>query len=164
MFSLDITSLYALVLGIILLSRIRRKMPPTAAPSRPRPWGTTPWKATRLSENSEFVHGRCCQVLPMSPVYTSHLPLGMLKPRFNVAKSSPPPFVPDSHFTRLTTGSERRVRKEPEGSVHSEENGWPLSHRRKPLGGLAIGTPSFYQNHWVLFAKALGGFPKTIGC
>ena len=35
---------------------------------------------------------------------------------------------------------------------------------RKPLGGFAIGTPSFYQNHWVLFAKASGGFTKTIGC
>ena len=34
---------------------------------------------------------------------------------------------------------------------------------RKPLGGFAIRTPSFYQNHWVPFAKALGGFPKTIG-
>ena len=102
---------------------------------------------SRLSENSEFVHGRCCQVLPMSPVYTSHLPLGMLKPRFNVAKSSPPPFVPDSHFTRLTTGSERRVRKEPEGSVHSEENGWPLSHRRKPLGGFHSCTRWLVENH-----------------
>ena len=51
----------------------------------------------------------------------------------------------------------------PSFGFHSEENGWPLSHRRKPLGGLAIGTPSFYQNHWVLFAKALGVFPKTIG-